>query len=548
MKKNQINLKASVFLLTTALLLSSSAFAIENKSLSSVKSNNNDQVSDLKEKDVELNINNENKLKINVTEPVKQLDGQLFKSKEELLGQYFQVQKKMDVEDIKFLWEATVDRNPIIKFALKKLAMPPEQRRVHSSRMAKTVGALISGVAILPGMFGADSITSSASSAAGTLANRLIASKEKARELPLTDTELIHLAALVHDLQDRVIKNYYEYKSDLESLKLAQKEVIKHQIAYSVALRVNEPLAILTSKVMYDNAIKDEMNLKRKVKINSLQLERLAGAESLNNLKLGKILTSENTEVLTGLLPPLPKGTLLAKLPPVPAITTSIFKDKTVNELAQEATKELNGDRTDMLSDLNILWNAAVGRSETIRFAILKLSNPDGNIEKASAVKNILSPLAGVATLIGTGFSDPVTASSAMLGGSLFNSLFSDDKALLNAKLSKVTDTDLVLLAQETDNLQQKLVTLYCNYTAALAELNFVDKVAENRKSYYESAVQKNLPELKTVSDMFYKESLADQYKSRQNFLGTRVELEQFVGNEALLSVDKNIKQRLSLH
>ena len=133
-----------------------------------------------------------------------------------------------------------------------------------------------------------------------------------------------------------------------------------------------------------------------------------------------------------------------------------------------------------------------------------------------------------------------------MFGGSLLNSLLSDDAAQFNSKLSKVTDTDLVLLAQETDNLQQKLVSLYCNYTAALTELNFLDSVVENRKNYYESSVQKNMPELKTVADMFYKESLTDQYKSRQAFLGTHVELEQFVGNTALVSVDKSIKQRLS--
>src|SRR3989339_2275698 len=105
-----------------------------------------------------------------------------------------------------------------------------------------------------------------------------------------------------------------------------------------------------------------------------------------------------------------------------------------------------------MLSDLNILWNAAVERNETIRFAILKLSNPDGKIEKKDAVKKILSPLTSIASMIGVGVGDPVAATSAVIGGGMLNSLLSSDNAELNAHLSKVTDSDLVLLAQETDN------------------------------------------------------------------------------------------------
>ena len=76
--------------------------------------------------------------------------------------------------------------------------------------------------------------------------------------------------------------------------------------------------------------------------------------------------------------------------------------------------------------------------------------------------------------------------------------------------------------------------------------MNFSDQVLKNRKKYYES-VQKNSPDLKAVADVFYRESIADQYKSRQKVLSARISLEQFVGNEALISVDKSLKQRLSV-
>jgi len=532
----KINYKIFGILLIILLFANIKVFANEKAVLNNIPIplKDSNYVSSSDKKDVELKIKDENKLKIQVTEPVKQVDGQLFKSKEEMMSEYFQVQKKMDIEDIKVLWESTVDRNPIIKFALKKLAMPADQRRIHSSRMAKTVGALISGVSILPGLLGADSITSSVSSAGGSLANRALASKDLPKHIPLTDTELIQLTRLVEDLQDRMIKNYYEYKSDLESLKIARQEVLKQNIAYTVALRAKDPMALMTAKAWYDNAIKDEMDLKRKVKSHRLELERLAGTDTLNNLNLGRILISDLKEK--------PASTLQ----PVANFNNTSYQDKSVKELAQEAGLELNDDKKDMLADLNILWNAAVEKNETIRFAIMKLSNPDGKTEKTNAVKKILSPLTSVASVIGVGTGDPITAASAIVSGSMLNSIFSSDNAEFNEHLSKVTDADLVLLAQETDNLQQKLVNLYCNYMGALSNLNFADQVLDNRKKYYES-VQKTAPDLKAVADVFYKESVADQYKARQKVLSTRVELEQFVGNTALLSVDKSLKQRLSI-
>ncbi|MEI8389516.1 MAG: hypothetical protein WCG23_06480 [bacterium] len=530
----KINSKTIICLLSIALFASGGVAVSQQQTVNILSQNQPDYVSSINQNDVELKINDENKLKINVTEPVKQIDGQLFKSKDEMMSQYFQVQKKMDIDDIKVLWESTIDRNPIIKFALKKLAMPAEQRRVHSSIMAKTVSTLISGASILPGLLGADPLTSSASSAAGTLAGRVISSKERPKQFPLTDTELIHLARLVEDLQDRTIKNYYEYKSGLESLKTARQEVLKQNMAYSVAFRAKDPLALMAAKALYDNAIKDEMDLKQEVKTHRLELERLAGTDTLNNLTLGKILISDIKEKPVALLQP------------VANLNTNNYSDKSVRELAQETGSELDQDKKDMVSDLNILWNSAVEKNETIRFAILKLSNPDGKIEKTSAVKKILSPLASVASIIGVGAGDTVTATTTLLSGSMLNSLLSSDNAELNAHLSKVTDSDLVLLAQETDNLQLKLVNLYCNYIGALSNLNFSDQVLKNRKKYYES-VQKNSPDLKAVADVFYRESIADQYKSRQKVLSARISLEQFVGNEALISVDKSLKQRLSI-
>jgi len=487
--------------------------------------------------DMDLKVNDQNKIKINMTAPVKLMNGQVFKSKDELFKEYLQEQKKMDVDDIKILWEATVDKNPIIKFALRKLAAPASQRKVHSSIMAKSVSTLINGAAILPSMFGCDPITSTATSAGGSIAGRIIESKQMPKELPLTDTELIHLARLIEDLQDKVIKNYYEYKSGLESLKTARAEVFNQNNAYSKAIKANDSIAILTTKVLYDNAMKDEMLSKQNAKIHRLELARLAGDETFTKLKLGKIMDMDSSSSTPAVIESNNNSKLIDKVN---------YGDESITELSAEIGAELKDEQSQMLSDLSILWNSAVGRSETIRFAILKLSNPDGKIEKTSSVKRILEPLTSAATLVGMGTGNPMAVTSSMFGGEFLNSLLSSDSSELNSRLTKVTDADLVLLAQETDDLQQKLINLYFNYTNSLTELNFVNKTLNERKKYIGNPSNNNSA-IQAVATVFYQQGLTDKHEAQQKALAARVALEQFVGNEALIAVDKNVKQRLSM-
>lgn len=237
---------------------------------------------------IELDIKDSRKPEIKVSEPPKRIDNEIFVSDQEKIKEAFEIQKKMDIKDITILWESTVERNTVVKFALKKLAMPADQRRIHSSLMAKSVSALISGVSILPSFMGVDSVTSSASMATGSLASRVINSKTFPKEMPLTDTELIQLASLVEDLQDRLIKNYYDYKSSIDSLKVCRQNLLLQNKNYSDALKSNNELSIITASALYDKNLLNELKLEQQVKQCRLELERLAGAEALDKLTLSQ--------------------------------------------------------------------------------------------------------------------------------------------------------------------------------------------------------------------------------------------------------------------
>ena len=104
----------------------------------------------------EIGLDNVDKHKVEYTPKVKKETKELTVDKEEALKSIADMQQKKDIEDIEMLWEATVENNSLIKFAMKKLSIPPEQQRYHSSLLAKSAAALINGASFVPALFGAN--------------------------------------------------------------------------------------------------------------------------------------------------------------------------------------------------------------------------------------------------------------------------------------------------------------------------------------------------------------------------------------------------------
>ena len=140
------------------------------------------------------------------------------------------------------------------------------------------------------------------------------------------------------------------------------------------------------------------------------------------------------------------------------------YADLSLKKLADDVSYELELDSAKTNSDLNILWSAATERSETMKYTIYKLSNPDEDKPNDGAIKKILKPIASFASVAGASVaSDPFMATGALIGGGLMNAFAQDDKEF-NYKFSKVSDADMVLLVRKIDELQKKLLELYMDY------------------------------------------------------------------------------------
>ena len=234
----------------------------------------------------EIGLKNVQPQKVKYTPKVEKETKELVIDEETALKGIINLQQQKDVEDIELLWKATVENNNIIKFAMKKLSIPPEQQRYHSSLMAKSVSALVSGASFVPALFGANYMMQSASYATGRLANNYLSKVNNPKETPLTDTELIELAGMIESLQDQLINLYYNYKMSLNQIKDTRQRLVLYNKNYAQALKGNNQMEIVVSSAMYDDLLFEEFEQMREARKYQMELERLAGKTTVQNLNL----------------------------------------------------------------------------------------------------------------------------------------------------------------------------------------------------------------------------------------------------------------------
>ena len=218
------------------------------------------------------------------------------------------------------------------------------------------------------------------------------------------------------------------------------------------------------------------------------------------------------------------------------------YADLSIKKMSLEISKLLDMDFNDMQSDLSLLWQGAATGSDTIKFAIYKLSNPDKDKPDNSSVKKVLTTIAGMSTLIGAGMGNPILASSALIGGNTLGIMSQDTKAL-NYKYTQVTDADMIILVRKVDELQQRVVDLYYDYITARDMYNMTTDMAKRAEQNYKAA-QKSSKEIILMTDTFYREALDEQQKARGNFFEKRSRLEQLVGTETFKTFEQNLESR----
>ena len=218
------------------------------------------------------------------------------------------------------------------------------------------------------------------------------------------------------------------------------------------------------------------------------------------------------------------------------------YADLSLKRMSSEIASELSMEEKDMAADLALLWRGAATQSDTINFALYKLANPEADKPDEKSVKKVLSTIASMSTIVGTGMGNPLLAAGSLIGGNILGIMSQDTKAL-NYKYTKVSDADMIILVRKIEDLQQKAVNLYYEYMTSKKQLEMINKLVAQRKKNYEAA-QNSSKEIILITDAYYRTALDKQEKAHSDFMAKRASLEQFVGNEVFVQFEKDLQGR----
>lgn len=267
--------------------------------------------------------------------------------------------------------------------------------------------------------------------------------------------------------------------------------------------------------------------------------------DELNTVKepAYRVGTSDDIEQKANFIKQLDSATA-KEVDPFENIEKLTYADLSIKKISKEISQELDIEYDDMMQDLAMLWQGAATKSEIIKFALYKLSNPDKDKPDEKSIKKVLQSIASMSTLVGAGMGNPLLSGSSFVGGNILGIMSQDDKAI-NYKYTKVNDADMIILVRKIDDLQQEVVNKYYDYMTYRKLLDMTTKMVKERYQNYQLA-QNGSKELILITDAYYRESLDTQMKARSDFYSKRASLEQLVGNETFKQFESNINSRSS--
>ena len=218
------------------------------------------------------------------------------------------------------------------------------------------------------------------------------------------------------------------------------------------------------------------------------------------------------------------------------------YADLSIKKISQEISTMVDIDNPDMMADLSLLWQGAATKSDTIKYALYKLSNPDADKPDEKSIKKVLTTLASMSTIVGASISNPLLSTGSFFTGSILNIMGQDTKAL-NYKYTRVNDADMIILVRKIVDLQQVIVNRYCDYMTAKEVLDRTTKMVQHRQKNYKIAENGNKEQV-LIADAYYREALDMQMKARNDFYAKRASLEQLVGADIFLQFEKTVNTR----
>lgn len=201
---------------------------------------------------------------------------------------------------------------------------------------------------------------------------------------------------------------------------------------------------------------------------------------------------------------------------------------------------EVRDDEELSMSEIGMLWEAAVERSGTIRYAIEKLSRRDATgkpVDNDSFSKRVVQNLVHLGGVAGTMWTG---TPAGLIGSNMVQDIMSGNPQ--ESALSRVTDADMVILAKEVEALQSQLITVYYNYRNAKERLSLAQQASTAISKYYSHAgqVENSTSEaLQPLIQSIYENAKQDEQSAQQAYSSSRSALALIVGPDAIAALDQ---------
>lgn len=286
---------------------------------------------------------------------------------------------------------------------------------------------------------------------------------------------------------------------------------------------------------------------------NSLQLSSLILAMSLVGFSTVPALAAKPkpappakanaaTEAAKSSLAPTGEKTLPIDLKKLsPQTQNEVEKlSATLHQEDKAISNELRDEQELSLKDIGMLWQAAVERSGTIRYAIEKLSRRDTlgkPVSNDSFTKRMVQSIARVGGMAGSVWTKNP---AGFMGGSMINEMLSSDPS--DPSNTRVTDADMLILAKEVEALQSQLIETYYSYCHRQEQWTLAQEASKSLKQSYQHLNESNAPEavaLQPIVESLYEGVSQQEATAKQDFISARNQLGLMVGSDALLALEQ---------
>jgi hypothetical protein len=210
--------------------------------------------------------------------------------------------------------------------------------------------------------------------------------------------------------------------------------------------------------------------------------------------------------------------------------------------LHQQFTLELGEDQPADLEHLTQLWQAAVGRSQSIRYAIDKLSTKDASgktVKNDLATKRLLNSIAQIGGATGS----LLTGSPI---GLISGSVLSDAISPTSSTQKTVTDADMVILAKAVESLQSDLLEAYYEFSFQRANVKLAEQLYQRFRLTFEQqrkALQtlndtSNTPYFLPLLESFLLQQQQEIQQTKQAYIRTKQQLSLIAGEPAVTALE----------